>query len=298
MIVIKYSLVNIFIDDFCLNNINFIILIIITLLISASGYIINDVYDVDTDKINKKRRRVINVTISKRNAMRWYYAFNAISLILALKLCIYINYPILIIVFIFSIISLWLYSKKYKKSLLIGNLQISFLSSLCIINIILFDMMPNGININTGEGMIFRIVLYYAIFASILTLIREIIKDIEDYKGDKLTNSNTFCIKYGINKAKTLSLVLETLIIGMISLFQYFQYSIFFSKFEYNISLWGVNTVAILFTIFIQILMILLLYNTYHARNERDFNICSRLCKIIMFVGITSIPVFTYIHLN
>ena len=298
MVVIKYSLVNIFIDDFCLNNINFIILIIITLLISASGYIINDVYDVDTDKINKKRRRVINVTISKRNAMRWYYALNTISLILALKLCIYINYPILIIVFIFSIISLWIYSKKYKKSLLIGNLQISFLTSLCIINIILFDMMPNGININTGEGMIFRIVLYYAIFASILTLTREIIKDVEDYKGDKLTNSNTFCIKYGIDKAKALSLVLETLIIGMISLFQYFQYSIFFSKFEYNISLWGVNTVAILFTIFIQALMILLLYNTYHARNEREFNICSKLCKIIMFVGITSIPVFTYMHLN
>tara|TARA_B100000287_G_C20346827_1_gene668104 strand:- start:146 stop:622 length:477 start_codon:yes stop_codon:yes gene_type:complete len=158
--------------------------------------------------------------------------------------------------------------------------------------------MPNGINVNTGEKMIFRIILYYAIFAGILTLIREIIKDIEDYKGDKLTNSNTFCIKYGINNAKKLSLILEIIIIVMISLFQYFQYSIFFSEFEYNMSLWGVNIIAIVFATFMQILMFLLLYKTYNAQSKREFNICSKICKIIIFFGITSIPIFTYIHLN
>ena len=123
-------------------------------------------------------------------------------------------------------------------------------------------------------------------------------KDIQDIKGDTEIKATTLPIKYGINIAKNTSLILIVLVMISIVYFQYFQYSVINSEFEYKISIWGVNSISIIYTIIIQIAFILLLSTLYKAQKEKEFYSSSILCKIIMILGILSAPLFTYLHLN
>jgi 4-hydroxybenzoate polyprenyltransferase len=185
-----------------------------------------------------------------------------------------------------------------KTSFLFGNLQVSLLTALSIFNVALFDIIPNGINENNGEMMIFKIILFYASFSFIITFIREMIKDLEDMEGDKKIQAKTLAITYGIEKTKWVSLIFTIFTFLGITYFQYFQYSIASSEFEYEISIWGVNKIAIIYAIFIQFLFLFLGFKIYTSKLKSDFYFISQLCKIIMIVGILSIPLFTYLHLN
>jgi len=185
-----------------------------------------------------------------------------------------------------------------KTSFLFGNLQVSLLTALSIFNIALFDVISNGINKNNGEMMILKIILFYAAFAFITTFIREIIKDIEDMEGDKKIQAKTLAITYGIEKTKHVSLIFIIFTFLGIAYFQYFQYSIASSEFEYEISIWGVNKIAIIYTIFMQLLFLFLGFKIYISKLKNDFYFVSQLSKIIMIAGILSIPLFTYLHMN
>ena len=297
-LVIKFSLINPFVDNFILSNTQFYLLILATVLITASGYMINDIYDVATDTINKNQKRIIGKLIKSRNAIFWYIFFNLIGLLLGCYISYIVKKPVFGLIFFYCIFSLWTYSKYIKNSFLLGNLQVSFLTTLSIFNVALFDMIPNGINITNGELMIFKIILSYAAFAFITTFIREIIKDMEDMEGDKNINAQTLAITYGIKKTKWIALAFTILTFFGIAYFQYFQYSIISSEFEYEISIWGINKIAVIYTFFLQVLLLFLGFKIYHSQVKTDFYFISQLCKFIMIVGILSIPLFTYLHLN
>ena len=297
-LVIKFSLINPFVDNFILSNTQFYLLILATVLITASGYIINDIYDVATDTINKNQKRIIGKLIKSRNAIFWYIFFNLIGLLLGCYISYIVKKPVFGLIFFYCIFSLWTYSKYIKNSFLLGNLQVSFLTTLSIFNVALFDMIPNGINKTNGELMIFKIILCYTAFAFITTFIREIIKDMEDMEGDKNINAQTLAITYGIKKTKWIALAFTILTFFGIAYFQYFQYSIISSEFEYEISIWGINKIAVIYTFFLQVLLLFLGFKIYHSQVKTDFYFISQLCKFIMIVGILSIPLFTYLHLN
>ena len=295
---IKYSLINYFVNDFVLSDFNFFLLVFATILITAAGYIINDIYDVETDRINRNDSVIIDKYISTKQAMWWYFAFNIVGLALGVYLAFIVNRPILSIIFIYSIYSLWTYSKKFKRSVLIGNIQVAFLTAICVLNIALFDILPNGIVSNNGELITFKIITYYAGFSALITVIREIVKDIEDYTGDLATNAKTLVITHGVRNAKQLVMLFIVIIFTFIAYIQYFQYSIISSEFEYDISIWGANNIAIIYTICIQLLFVYLSLKIYTATHKKDFYFISQLCKVIMIFGILSIPLFTYLHLN
>ena len=145
--------------------------------------------------------------------------------------------------------------------------------------------------------IIFNIILYYASFAFIITLIREIIKDIEDIEGDKKINAKTLAITCGLKKAKWISLIFTIITFFGIAYFQYFQYN-FISEHGYETSMWGINKMAILYTVFVQLLLLFLSFKIYHSQVKMDFYFISQLCKVIMIIGVLSIPLFTYLHLN
>ena len=322
---IKYSLINYFVNDFRLTDSNFALLVFATVLITAAGYIINDISDIDTDKINKNTNIIIDKYISTKEATWWYFSFNIIGLVIGVYLAFIIGSPILSIIFLYSIYSLWIYSKKFKKSLLIGNLQVAFLTSLSILNVVIFDVTREFFTLLMNFGwiiyshlgpdkwghyireeyinpinspIVLYIIIFYAGFSFLTTLIREIIKDIEDYTGDLSVNAKTFVITYGIRTAKQLVILFIVIIFTFIAYIQYFQYSLLSSEFEYNISIWGTNNIAIIYIIFIQILFIYLSFKIYNATQKKDFYYISQLCKIIMIFGVLSIPLFTYLHLN
>jgi len=297
-LLIKFSLINPFLDNFILSNNQFYLLVLATVFITASGYIINDIYDVKTDKINKNKKRVIGRSINSRSAIAWYIFLNLIGLSLGCYIAYLVRKPSFSLIFIYCIFTLWTYSKRMKSSFLSGNLQVSFLTSLSIFNVALFDIIPNGINKNNGEMIIFNIIVLYTIFAFITTFIREIIKDLEDMEGDKEIKAKTLAITYGIEKTKWVLLVFTILTFLGIVYFQYFQYSIISSKFEYEISIWGVNKIAFFYTLSLQLLFIFMGHKISKSQIKSDFNFISQLCKFIMIIGILSIPIFTYLHLH
>jgi len=126
---------------------------------------------------------------------------------------------------------LWWYAKSLKKSFLIGNLLVSALIALSIINLILFDILP-VICTNASSLIIIKIIMAYSLFAFLVNLKREIIKDIIDIEGDKYINANTIPLKIGVVKTNIIIKVLSILTIILISFWQYFQYSIFKTSFD------------------------------------------------------------------
>ena len=297
-LLIKFSLINPFVDNFILSNTEFYLLVLATVIITAAGYIINDIYDVVADTINKNQKRIIGRIIKSKTAIFWYILFNLIGLLLGCYIAYIITKPIFGLIFLYCIFSLWAYSKHMKKSFLLGNLQVSFLTALSVFNVALFDLIPNGINKNNGELIIFKIILCYTAFAFITTFVREIIKDAEDIEGDKKIKAKTLAITCGIKKTKWIALIFTMLTFLGIAYFQYFQYSVITSQFEYEISMWGINSIAILYILLLQILLLFLGVKIYYSQVKTDFYFISQLYKFIMIVGILSIPLFTYLHLN
>ena len=297
-LLIKFFLINIFLDEYTLNNYNFVLYLFSLLLIVSAGYIINDIYDVTADKINKPKKIIVEEKIKKRTLYNIYISFNIIALILILYVGFTIKKPLFSLIYLYMIISLWRYSKRNKYKFLIGNIQVALLTSLSILNLIIFDLIPVGIIKDNGSFMISKIITIYALFAFITTFIREIIKDIEDIKGDTEMNSNTIPIKLGVKKTKYIAIFIIFLIISFIGYFQYFQYSILRSIFEYEITIWGVNNYAVLYICLIQFLLIVISIKTYYANKKSDFYFISMLIKIIMTIGILSIPLFTFLHIK
>ena len=298
-IIIKYCLINLFVENFCLNPYYFTLYLMALLSIIAGGYIINDICDVKTDKINKNEV-IIETYINASYAYNIYIYLNIFGSCMGFLLAFLLNKIIFGFIFIFFAVSLYRYSKKNKRSFIIGNLQIALLTALSILNLILFDLIlyEKGTIPNQGSLMIVKIIFIYAVFSFILTLIREIIKDIEDIKGDKAIKANTLAITIGVKRSKELVIILSTISMLAILYFQYFQYSIINSKFEYQISIWGANNIALYYVSLIQIFFILLCYKIYVAIEKKEFYFISQLSKVIMILGIISIPLFTYLHIK
>ena len=125
---IRHFLINKMLIPSALSDLYFWYLVSATVLIAAAGYIIYDIYDIDIDKINNKRN-IINKEIKITTAKIYYILLNITGLSLALFISFKINFPLFSLIFVYCIITLWLYSKHMKKTFLIGNLQISLLSA-------------------------------------------------------------------------------------------------------------------------------------------------------------------------
>ena len=297
-IIIKFCLINKLLQKSYISDYTFALFVLATLLIAAAGYIINDIYDIEIDKINKPKKCIINNGINVLVAKKLYIILNIIGFVLGSLVSINSGKHYFILIFIYCIFSLWHYSKYIKRSFLIGNLQISFLIFLSILNVVLLETKSITLQNNQSFNAIFTIIIYYAFFAFLLNLIREIIKDIEDQIGDKTISSNTLIIKLGLEKTKIFILMLIVVIFFGLTYFQYFQYSFLNTVFEHKIILWGVSNFSICYIVFLQLLLLLKTYKVLISKTKEDFSKISSYSKIIMLLGIFSIPIFTYIFLN
>ncbi|MBA4054455.1 MAG: prenyltransferase, partial [Marivirga sp.] len=162
-----------------------LLLSVSTVLIAAAGYIINDYYDVKIDYINKPDRVVIGKDITRRYAILFHVMLSTLGILLGL----YLSWRIAA-VNILSVFLLWLYSNNLKRLPFIGNLTVAVLTgaSIYVVDIL---YRTNG-----------PLVVIYALFAFFMTLVREIIKDMEDLKGDNTFGCKTLPIVWGIRKTK------------------------------------------------------------------------------------------------
>jgi 4-hydroxybenzoate polyprenyltransferase len=156
-----------------------------TVVIAAAGYIINDYYDVKIDYINKPEKVVVGNLLKRRAAMFIHTGLNLLGVVIGLLVSLKIA-----AINILASVWLWGYSNQLKRMPLVGNLSVALLSSLAIAII--------GIHYQPADNLI----LVYASFAFFISFIREIVKDIEDLKGDETFGCKTLPVVWGVRSTK------------------------------------------------------------------------------------------------
>ncbi len=149
----------------------------------SAGNIINDIYDLEIDRINRPNRVLPSGMLSVDTAKILYGLFLTISI--GLSGCNGLK-SVLFVIIVNA--TLYFYSVRLKHIPLLGN----FIVSLLTFSALIYGAMIAG---NVYAGII------PGVFAFFTNFIREIIKDIEDVKGDEANNINTFPNLYGINKS-------------------------------------------------------------------------------------------------
>lgn len=267
MLLTKYILVDSSINtDFI--TIQFCLLILSVVFITTSGYIINDIFDIEADKINKPSKTFIGNSISKKNAWLSYFIINFIGLSLGVYVSFSINKPINSLFFIGTTIGLFIYSKYLKKTPLLGNICIAFFTTLTIIISYVF----HNNNVSTS---ITNIIKCYVLFSFLTTLIREILKDIEDIQGDYKLNMKTLPIIIGIRRTNRVTVAFSLLLILILIIItkEFLLYS---------------PTLLAYCAIFIIVPLFIFTYKLYNAKTKKDYSFLSAFIKFIMLSGILS----------
>ncbi|MEM6966088.1 MAG: geranylgeranylglycerol-phosphate geranylgeranyltransferase [Bacteroidota bacterium] len=193
-----------------LDHVHFFLFVISTVIIAAGGYIINDITDYEIDILNKPERVIINKNISAPNAQKLYWGITVLGFLISLYIAYHIDNLLLVLIYPFAIFLLYVYSKSLKKSVLWGNMIVSVFCAF-VAGIVLFAERENVstlLSIKRGVGKeVIEIFMFYFIFAFLSTMVREIIKDIEDVNGDVQNECKTLPIVYGIPKAKGVATV-------------------------------------------------------------------------------------------
>jgi geranylgeranylglycerol-phosphate geranylgeranyltransferase len=226
-------------------------------LIAAGGNVINDIYDIELDKIVHPKRPLPSGSISITSARYFYFGLNIIALFLISQT----NY-LLFIISLIVVILLFFYASLLKKKFLLSNLTIAFLTGLTFVFA--------GVAVNNPEMS-----LIPASFAFLINLIREIVKDTEDLEGD---------VKFGINSVPNVLGLSKTKLIVWVLIFILFLITILpfiFSayKIEY-------------FVLIMIIVNPLLVYSGklfFQHKNNNEIKKVSNLLKLNMILGLIAI---------
>ena len=249
------------------NTFSFLLFILSILLIASAGNIINDILDVKTDQINKPNAVIIDKHISKTNAFRIYLLFNLLSMVIAGYLSYKTGTYLLTVIYLATIFLLYTYSSKFKGIPLLGNFIIAAITPLPILILVYMDL-PDSKTKHLSISIVF--IIYFLGF--LLNLIRELIKDIQDYKGDKTTNIKTFTVAY---EKKTSLKLIRFITVFFIIVLQIIVFFLYPKK-------------PILSSYLEILVLIPLLYITLKitVTNSKKMSV---LLKIIMFLGMLSI---------
>jgi 4-hydroxybenzoate polyprenyltransferase len=224
-----------------------------TILIAAAGYIINDYYDIKIDLINKPERVVIGKSITRRYAILLHTVISVTGVMLGML----IGWRVGAINFACAFF-LWLYSNSLKRQPLIGNVLVSLLTGLSVfVLVFLYEQF-------------YALVFVYSLFAFFMTLIREVVKDMEDVKGDTTFGCKTLPIVWGIRRTKVFLYVLIAIFSCVVVLLDIYQ----------------LNIPLVYFLPMLFLPMAFLMVRLVVADTKLQFYQLSQLCKLIMLLGI------------
>ena len=268
--------------DLALTDFNYILLVIATICIAAGGYVINNIMDQDTDEIAKPQNRVVGVSISETVAYNWYIGLTIVGVGIGFYLSNVIYKPTFASMFILVATLLYMYATSFKQIPVLGNVVVALMLSTSIIIIGLFDILP-AIDVDNRFRMkeAFDILMHYAIFAFIINLIREIVKDMEDMDGDYQSGINSLPIAIGVQKTKIVVGVLTVISIGILAYYV-------------NSNLFELDYVVYYAMILIVGPLIYFGVKLLNAATKKEFHHLSLVLKIILFFGILSVAVIVY----
>lgn len=267
------------------------LLILASVCIAAAGYVINDYFDIKIDAINKPQKNVIDKIVKRRWAIIWHWILSSIGVIVSAYLSYKTNEKIIFIANFLCVVFLWFYSTTFKKKLLVGNVIIATLTAWVLLVVYFYvgaDVlmykgfeMPHAYN-NYHTRKLFKITMLYVGFSFIATLIREVIKDLEDMDGDRKYGCNTMPIAWGVPVTKMFTAVWIIVAVGLLSALIVYAW----------LSGWWVAAIFVMALIIFPFLY--LLYKLFLAKTTMHFHHLSTTIKLIMLSGILSMGLFYY----
>jgi len=224
---------------------------------AGAGNIINDIYDVEADKINHPKRPLAKGIITTNDAWIEYF----ILTLFAVAASSFINQTALVIVILTSVL-LYLYSARLKKIPLLGNITVAYLTGLAFVF--------GGISVNNVRGAFIP-----AIFAFLINFIRELIKDMVDIEGDTKVGLQTFPKRFGM-KATILLITFVTIVLIASTFYP-------FIKYIYTIEFF------VLIMLIVNPILVYFLKLLYEKEVTNNLNKLSNMLKLNMVFGLLAI---------
>ncbi len=263
----------------------FYLLMTASVFIAAAGYIINDYFDINIDHVNKPDKMVVEKIIKRRSAILLHWVITSAGLLISLYVSFKTSF-IIIIANLLCALLLWVYSTTFKKQLLSGNIIISLLTAWTVM--VLYFAANNTYHftiqfpqeIFTAMNRIFKFAVLYAGFAFIISLVREVVKDIEDIQGDAKYNCKTMPIVWGIPSSKVFAGVWLVVLPGALSIILFYALQLG----------WWLATLYC--SIMVVAPLIWILRKLYTAQNTQQYHQVSSIIKLVMLSGIVSMLFF------
>lgn len=252
-------------------DIAFWLLMLATIFATAGGNIINDYYDIAIDRINKPGKNLFETQTNKRFGLIIYFIITGLSIVFG-----FLNrYPTIGYLVLGVNVLLWIYSYKFKQRMIIGTITVAFLSSLAVFIPCLLISEKN-FNLST-----LLVPLLLSCFAFLISLSRELIKDIEDLEGDRLGNCKTLPLVIGVVATKRIAgaIVLISSIALLTLLLVYLNEFI----------------LMVYFTLFLILPLIIIFHRILKSKSSDDFHKVSQYLKLIMIPGILTIVIIYYL---
>jgi 4-hydroxybenzoate polyprenyltransferase len=263
-----------------IHGVYFVLLMISSVLLAAAGNIINDYFDLNIDQINKPHKLVVEKIISRRWVIAWHLILSTIGVIIGFYIDWKTNVRFLGVTHLGTVFLLFVYSVSLKKKLLAGNVLVSLLTAWVIL--VVYWCEVSNIRFPFFVGTLTRITFAYAGFAFVISLVREVIKDMEDIEGDRRFGCYTMPIAWGINATKVFVAVWLVVLVSSVALVQFYVL---------NHKWWWSAVYCVLFII---IPLIHILRLLVHANDTKHFHRLSSLIKVAMFTGILSMIFFCF----
>ena len=258
------------------------LLILSSVLVAAGGYIINDYFDLDIDTVNKPEKLVVDRVIIRRIVIVWHIVLSLIAVAIGFYIDFKTNVRLLGLLNAATVALLFIYSISLKKKLLAGNILISLLTSWVILVVVWCEtsnMIRPG-SLGSFTEKITRISFLYAGFAFIISLVREVVKDMEDVDGDRKYGCTTMPIAWGFIATKVFVAVWLVVLMAALVIVQFYVL-----QFRW----WWSAAYCIVFIIFP---LVYVFKNLFAAKTSADFHKLSALVKLVMFTGILSMIFF------
>jgi len=262
----------------------FVMLMAGSVLIAAAGYIINDYFDLNIDLVNKPDKLVVDKVISRRWVLVWHWILSFIGIGLGFAIDRMTGVMLLGFANMACVSLLFVYSISLKKKFLSGNVLISLLTAWVILVITWCESRYFLNAIRQYEtldvGKLSRLTFLYAGFAFVISLVREVIKDMQDIEGDRRYGCKTMPIVWGLNATKVFVAVWLVVLIAALLIVQFYVL-----QFKWWIS-------AVYTIVFVIVPLIAVLRKMLKAQTSADFKKLSDWVKIAMFTGILSMVFF------
>ncbi|MBZ9779703.1 geranylgeranylglycerol-phosphate geranylgeranyltransferase [Psychroflexus sp. CAK8W] len=237
-------------------DVNLFLIVISTALAIASGYLINNFYDSEKDLINRPQKTLLDNYVSQKTKLGVYFTLNFLSVIIAS----YVSFKAVLFYSIYIFI-LWLYSHKLKRYPFLGTLTAGVVAILPFFIIFVYYR-------NFEE-----VIIVHAVFLFFIILIRELVKDLENLKGDFTLDYSTIPVKYNVTFTKRLiSILVISTIIPALILVLYFDS--------------GYMDYYFLLCV---VLLIIFLFQLWRSEQKIHYLVLHNLLKFVIVLGVFSI---------